>query len=409
MIEKNPLLTNIFPNVKSPTVELISDIPTVLEHIRQGTYKEKVLESRTYGKGHPIFEENKTTTPTFTPNGTFNKRRSVGTIDTLTGFIYVDIDNEIDIKQFHELPFIYSYWKSFSGHGYGVLVSVSGLNKENFKLSWNYLNNLFEQIGIHIDLHTKDISRQCVISFDPEIYINPKVIPLIIPDKTLKELFETTTTLPTYTSNITYTEKIKYQTTLDDYGNMDYKVIEQGKEYRTTYFPQIIQNGKRHKWLSSITNSILFNNPSITCEKLEMILYKINYEHCNPKLPREQVKKITDWSFNKHINHELSITTKKKKIWINPDKQLTTKQKKSIIGIVSGKLRRKQTITKLIESYKQLLTRYPKVTQKLLEQNSTYKLRTIKKYWKEILDGVLYNNIYITNILFDLMMTCQQN
>jgi hypothetical protein len=384
-------LTNIFPNVKTPQVISTAGISTVLNHIKVGTFKDKIIESRIYGKGHPIFEQNKTLTPTFTPNGTFTKRRSVGTIENLTGLIYLDIDHEIDVKKLHALQFVYSFWKSFSGNGYGLLVSVSGLKKDNFKSSWSYLSNYFLGLDITIDPHTKDISRQCVISYDPDIYINHNVVSLIIPEKSCSisdELFPITTTLPNYQSNITHLDKIKYQTTLDDYCNMDYIVIEEGREYRNTYIPQIIKEGARHTWLSSFTSSILFNNPDISCNKLEMILLKVNYEHCKPELSKDDVRKIVKWSFKKHRKQELMIRTKKKKIWLNPDKQLTLEQKKSIIGKETGKLRRKETLNRLIEIYKHLSIQYPRVTQKLLSENSSVKIRMVKNYWKEILYSI---------------------
>jgi hypothetical protein len=83
----------------------------------------------------------------------------------------------------------------------------------------------------------------------------------------------------------------------------------------------------------------------------------------------------------------LNILTKRKKIWINPDKKFTTEQKRKIIGQEIGKLRRRKTINELISVYKELSNQYPKVTQKLLEQHSTVKFRTIKKYWKDIKQG----------------------
>jgi len=394
-MKENPVLqTNIFQNVKTPYVLSTTDIPTVLNHIKQGTYKEKIRESRIHGKGHPIFEKNKSETPTFTPNGTFTKKRSLDNLESLTGLIYLDIDHETDRMKIHDLPFIYSYWKSFSGIGYGLLVSISGLTQDNFRSSWSYLNDYFGKMDINLDPHSKDISRQCVISYDPDIYINNDVVPLIVPVSEIPVTnnisYTGSTTLPDYQSDMTYTDKIKYQTTLDDYGDMDYVVIEDGKEYRNTYLPRIIEDGDRHKWLCTYTNSMLFINPSITFEMLVNILYKLNNQHCHPTLSKEDVQSIVNWSFSKHRNHKLNITTKKKKIWINPDKKLTTKQKKSIVCKESNKLRRKQTISELIVIYKQLSIDNERVTQKLLEQHSTLKIRTIKKYWNEIKEGVFH-------------------
>lgn len=309
----SPLLTNIFSCIKNPIVQSITDIPSVLKEIKQGKYKDKIIESRTYGKGHPIFERNKCEIPTFTPNGTFTVKRSLDTIESLSGLIYLDIDHLIDINQLNDLPFVYSYWKSFSGNGYGVLVPISGLTQDNFKSSWVFLENYFSQMNIKIDPHSKDISRQCVISFDPEIFINTDLTQLKVPDINIDRLYPVKMTLPDYLSDRTYNERISYQTTLDDYQDQDFVIIEDGKEHRNTFVPRVIEEGQRHYWLFSYINSILFNNPSITQERLGMILYKINMEHCQPRLPDKEVYSIVNWSFSKHINKQLVIRTKKKR------------------------------------------------------------------------------------------------
>ena len=167
-------------------------------------------------------------------------------------------------------------------------------------------------------------------------------------------------------------------------------IIEDGKEYRNTYVPKVIKDGERHYWLSTFTTSILFNNPSITSDRLELILYKVNCDHCQPKLSKQDIHSIVNWSYKNHTEQKLFVRTKKKKIWINPDKKLDTSQKRKIVGQESGKLRRKRTLNELIKVYKQLSIDNQKVTQKLLEQYSSVKIRTIKKYWKEILEKVYF-------------------
>lgn len=183
------MMTNIFQNMKNRNVNSICTIKEVMEFIKSGQFKEEIETARSFGKGHPIFEMIKSTTPTFTPNGTFNEIRKVDHLNGLNGLIYLDIDHPIDTEKLNGIPFIYSYWKSISGKGYGLLVKTEGLTINNFKTSWTYLNDYFLDIGIHIDPNTKDISRQCVISYDPDICINPEVIPLPIKDIPVKSIF----------------------------------------------------------------------------------------------------------------------------------------------------------------------------------------------------------------------------
>jgi hypothetical protein len=388
------LLTNTFTNVKNPVVQTLTDIPTILNQIQNNPYKSEIERGRVYGKGHPVYEQIKTSLPTFTPNGCFTKTRKTQSLCRLSGFIYLDIDYpEVPPKTFQSLPWVYSYWKSFGGVGYNLLVSVSGLTIDNFKDYWSSLEGFFNQIDIIIDPHCQDISRQSVISYDPDIYINPNFIPYTTSSGSCNS---TNTFTPTNTSDTLNTEynpteyiKIKYQTTLETYDDKDCIVIPDGKDYRNTYLPRIILEGERHKWICNYTSSILFNNPTITKNQLRNNVYKVNRYHCIPPLSEEEMNSLVSWSFGKHKNNQLKIKTKKKKIWINPEKKLTRNEKRSIIGKETGKLRKVKTTHFLIEVYRQLLIQYPRVTQKLLQHHSNRSLRTIKKYWNEIKEGVL--------------------
>jgi len=388
------LLTNTFQNISNPKVQTLTDIPTILGLIKNNPHKKEIERGRLYTKGHLIYDGIKNSLPTFTPNGCFTTKRSVKTLHELSGYIYLDIDSsEVNSETFHKLPWIYSYWKSFGGMGYNLLVYVSGLTSDNFKNHWSSLEWYFKQMKTTIDPHCRDISRQSVISYDPDIYINPNVIPYIIPTDFYNSIITNpiTSVCDTLITEYNPTEQIiiKYQTTLDCYNDLDCIVIPDGKEYRNTYLPRIIPVGERHKWISSFTSSLLFNNPMITKDQLKNSVYKVNIDHCQPHLTIQEINSLVSWSIAKHKNNQLKIKTKKKKIWINPYKKLTTKQKRIIVGKESGKIRKDKTIQSLIEVYKSLVHDNPKITQKLVEQHATVKLRTIKKYWNEIIKGVL--------------------
>ena len=384
------MLTNIFRNIKSPYVQTVTDIPSVLNQIKTGFYKDQIIEARAYGKGHEVFEQIKTEMPTFSPNGCFIKKRTTNNIQHLSGFIYLDIDSHDDPELFHQLPFVYSCWKSFSGTGLGVLVSVSGLTTDNFNYSWKYLNDHFQKLNIEVDPHTKDLSRQCVISYDPEIYINPEPIPLRIPEPKLPTITVNNISPVKYTSTSTGQGRIKYNTTLDDYEGQDYIVIGDGKDFRNTYLPRKILSGERHKWLSSFTSTILFNNPDISLARLEREILRANTDHCIPTLSVEEVIPIVKWTFDKHIHHILNIQTKKKKIWLNPESRLSIKEKRKIIGQETGKLRKQKTIKELVDLYLKLQQTDQKITQKLFQTHSNRSILTIKKYWHEIKEKVYY-------------------
>ena len=261
------LQTNLFHTLKTSYVQKTTDLPSVLQIIKRGDYKVQILEARQYVKGHDVYDRIKRGIPTFSPNGTFNKIRARRYFQASSGMVYIDIDQPIEPTVLHEIPWVYACWKSFGGINYGLLASVSGLTKETFLPSWLYLEDYFKKINITIDKQAKDITRQCVLSYDPDLYINQHHTQLVIPWEDIKT---TTTTIlsQTYPVDTTLSTdnqyKLNYQTTLADYNNQDYVVISDGKEFRNTYLPRNIYEGERHKWISSFASSMLFNNPAIT-------------------------------------------------------------------------------------------------------------------------------------------------
>jgi hypothetical protein len=381
------MLTNIFTNIRSPYVQSITEIPDVLHDIKTGRYQHQITEARSYGKGHKEFEKIKSIVPTFSPNGCFYEKRSTSNLVSLSGFIYIDIDNYSDKESLYHLPFVYSVWRSFSGTGLGVLVSISGLTEKTFQQSWTYLNDQFSKLNIEIDPQAKDIARQCIISFDPEIYINPDSVPLNIPAPILKSdtsICSTNTYSNEYYSTSTVDEEIRYVTALDDYHGMDYIVIEEGKEYRIAYLPKTISEGHRHKWMSSFILTLIFNNPTISFERLIAEVQSANSNHCDPKLPVEEIVSMTKWCYNKHVDRKLNIRTRMKKIWFNPESVLSGKEKQVLAGKETGKIKRQKTIEHLVTVYLALQQTEKKVTQQKLTDHSDRSIRTIKKYWKEI-------------------------
>jgi hypothetical protein len=117
--------------------------------------------------------------PVVTWNASFNDKRSLKSISSLSGYIYMDVDdfseitqeNVFNILQDNALEFVQAAWKSFGGNGYGFLVKVNGLTIDNFKWNWQEITKKFQTLGIKIDKATKDITRINVLSYDPQMFI----------------------------------------------------------------------------------------------------------------------------------------------------------------------------------------------------------------------------------------------
>lgn len=128
-----------------------------------------------------------TKTPIVTWNGSFKEKRSIKNLESLSGYIYMDVDDfseksETDVYNIltdNGLSFIKAVWKSFGGHGFGFLVHFDGLTVENFKHNWLETSKKFQGLGIKIDKATKDITRINVLSFDENLFIRDVTTPII--------------------------------------------------------------------------------------------------------------------------------------------------------------------------------------------------------------------------------------
>ena len=369
---------------------------------KNNPYAIQINEARKYEKGHPIYESIKHSLPAYSPNACFYGIRSLDTVKELTGYIYLDFDVMISPDFFASIPFIYASWLSFGGRGYGALVKTDGLTLDNFSEVWLYLEEYFyKNHSLKIDPQTKDYSRQNVITSDPNIYIKHNVVPLDVttidlsPYKTYS--FDDFTSNPEldmfdlpegYSSTILKGyQKIKYKTILDDYEGKPYVIIEEGKSHRNAYIPRLIKEGDRHKWLSCLAYTLIFNNKNIGYSTLEGILMKTNTQHCIPPLREHEIKQMVKSFMRRRSNNTLKIFAKKKRIWFNPESGLTLQEKRVIVGTENGKLRRKRTLKELNDIYNELTISFKKVTQEILKDHSGYSIRTIKNYWHNIIDG----------------------
>jgi KaiC/GvpD/RAD55 family RecA-like ATPase len=162
--------------VTTPSAEI--DVPKLLEKVKDGTYKTIVEKMRTL-KTKDEQRELKRTSADFdyvTVGGTFITRGKEK-IAQASGLMCHDIDN---IKNAQELKeklkankFVHACFISPSGQGLKVIVKIpiDPQKYEGFFLA--FAQSIGQDIR-NIDRTTKDISRACFLSYDPEPYHNPE-------------------------------------------------------------------------------------------------------------------------------------------------------------------------------------------------------------------------------------------
>ncbi len=175
------MFSNFYRNEgKSPLLDILSDI-------RNGRYAgivNKLREALRQGDTEKA-EKLKKSLPAFTLSATYNGRRIESNISHYNGMVILDIDN-LQEEQVETLkagaaaiPYTLFCFGSPGAKGLkiGVIPAVNHpLTVANHRNTFLQVQQYYEkQLGVPIDPSGKDIGRLCFVSYDPLIYINPKL------------------------------------------------------------------------------------------------------------------------------------------------------------------------------------------------------------------------------------------
>ena len=158
-----------FKSRTSTTPESQTTLAEVLEGIKSGKWKSKILKCRENLK-------NKDWLPCFTPTGIFS-HRSIAGQEFYNGIICLDIDgiSEPDVikAKASEFPWVHSCFITASGNGLKVIVKTEA-NQINYTSYEEAFAKYWQSLGMPPrDNHCKDIARIQYISWDPNLYYNP--------------------------------------------------------------------------------------------------------------------------------------------------------------------------------------------------------------------------------------------
>ena len=169
------------------------ELTGILKAIKEGRWEKKVDTYRKSGQG-------KETAPCVTISGKFEDARKAAQLTEHSGFIAMDFDDIENIDDLeHQLrtdKFTYALFRSISGSGLCGIVKIDGSrHKDAFMgLEAYYLKHY----SVGVDPSCKDVSRLRIISYDPNLYLNPDSVKFdnYIPKKkgrkaTIKPTFST--------------------------------------------------------------------------------------------------------------------------------------------------------------------------------------------------------------------------
>lgn len=382
-------LIDSFKCINSPYIKEQLTINQVLDNIRTGgNYTIHVENARRAGKGTKEYIKIKATKiPTVRFNFNFNHHALVKNIKSPTGLIYLDLDNTDNI--IHSNPYIYSCWKSVSNYGYGILVKVSGLTKENLDNTYKELSNL---LGILSDKGAKKANQQTVLSFDPNIYINDDSIVFdakgaipeykeceALKEKKEKHIVRDCTLLTEHTGEIRFTNIDEYFINEDSL----YKVFKEKVAIVSPYIRKSVV-GERTNNMFAYLSQIALLNPESGFKYLIQLANTYN-KNCVPPLGEEKLKAIVNNIIKKRNDKELIVNkNQKRRLLFNPINTLNKTEKREIINKEIGIIKKDKTLQEIyhiIESWD--FNTNGKITQLKISNQSGKSIRLIKKYWNQ--------------------------
>ena len=272
----------VYQNVKSPKVLGTRNHLDLFREIQYGgPSKAKILNARKLGKSDPDFDFLKCTTPTYTPNALFKGKRRLDSLVKETGFLYLDIDGRTDIHLSH--PLIYASYLSYSGTGRAVLVKVKGLNSTNIK---EVYSQVADKLNLEADQMCADLSRQVVMSYDPQLYHNPTSEVFDATRISDKSEVENSPNKPLLISPLSLECDLMGSTEKKElrWNNIDevdlqgelYVILDEAIDIIEVFIPQRIVEGTRHYTVSAILATLLYLNPWLSYTRLEKLAFQIN-------------------------------------------------------------------------------------------------------------------------------------
>lgn len=381
--EKTQIEVCSFKSMRSSEVTGKTDIESILYQIMTGgEYKNLILKARRAGKNSNEYNEIKSNLPTVTFNGTFKKRRTVENLEQLSGLLYLDIDGTTDIN--FDNPLIYASWRSFGNNGRGVLVKVKGMTPENIRDVYMKISHELN-IQDSVDNACREISRQNVISYDPDLYVNGNSITYEftviseIPNKDAHKKKERRNA--SSLGENAKVSKIKWNN-LNDYelGGKRYVYFQEKEWFVKIFIPAKIASGRRNITISALINNFLYLNPSTSVEVTQRFVLALN-ERCDSPLNHEEITRIYKRKFKELESGELKpIYNFPRSFIFSPE--VKKDERAALVGFHLGKARSEKSQCLIIECLENWDLNNGKITNKKVADFTELCVNTVSSHMK---------------------------
>lgn len=377
-------MISIYKDLKAHNPIQNASIETYLEYVKDGYWQDTVIDVRANRKSKDQAE-------VVTLSGVFNGDKSAKSLVEHSGFLCIDIDAKDQICQISkdvlkQDPYSFAIHDSISGNG-GFVVIVKIDPNKHLDAFLGLEKYYFTNYSIVIDKSCKNVNRLRFVSYDPELYHNPKAK---IFKSYLKKIEKKNVGRKTIVVKNDFDEMVNEASSMNlfddynDYIKLAFALVSEFKEQGRDYFHTLCQSSPkydRERADKDYTTALGRKKTGITISSVYYI-----FGQAGIKLKSEETKQIE------------SIV----KLSDNPEKVLKEKGLKYEVSLVE-KLKQKEErerneIDDVIDLIKLEKIKFNEITRNFefngQEMNDRILAEFYTKVWLKIDDGISKDKIF---------------
>lgn len=333
-------------------------------------------------------QEEKYNLPAVCYNFLFNKKRTENNILSSTGFLFIDLDKnleEFDIKTIDKSK-VFLLYKSLSGEGYHLIVRVNNLSIETFKTTLDFI--IFD-LGIedYCDKGAMKYNQLSFYSYDENLFYNEnsfiysEVKNILDPLGKYIKINNTVTIegVPKINLRFNNIDEFRFDGQYKvDWGNID--IIEAKIPIKK------VEEGRRNRILYAYGINLLWLNNNMSLDKLTSILMNTNIVMTKTPLTLKEVTIIAHSIYQRKLKGILQPipSPKKRSIIFKQNIGLSKDDKLEIVRDLLIKKKSedsKQKLYDIIENWD--FEKYGKITSRSIPENFPISRKTVIKYYSE--------------------------
>ncbi len=393
--------------IKDTHPQKVIDLPELVNIIKINPNQSKIEQIRLLKSlGDDKFKELKRELPNITPNCVVKERVLEDDKFNLnflfpSGYIYFDIDHIPNVLEFKQ-EFIKKYGQlaaliciSSGGDGLSILFKVANniSSKEQFEQVREEIRNTILK-DEDIDPSCIDIGRAMFISHDPDVYYNydNKIIVNIRNTSNNKKGISKSITRGGVTNRLTETfslipfDEVMRVINLRTEVRIDNPVVDViPVDFATVKFPRIIKDKHKHRIYTGMIHSLVYLNQGLKIDYLFSYLHFINSNFADPPMELREFTRLFNSVYVRIKNDkDYKYPWKRLKyIHFNSKSGLTGDEKRCIAGMLNGRIRKNESINKIMLAKEELVAQGIKVTQKSVCRISGLSIATVKRHYHE--------------------------